>query len=430
MYNIFFNPSITAILFGIAVIVLFALFKNIQHKVLLSFVLSLLLLSIVGVIYYKSRAVWLSVVLVLGIITITQQKLKLTTKLKTSVAICLPTFLLVVLFYKYNSTLGRLFIYKINALVIHRYWLTGINQPYSVVFNHSQAGYFINKSNATLQEKLLASNNYFVLNEWLNVLIHYGIVVFIFTLLATIYLIKVCFKQLKFFPKKAWAVGIVLFLLMVSLASYPFSFMPYFFIFGTCALYVLKDTFNLTPKVNNTIFCTLLIGLSAFCLNNTYATIKAEKEKKAITDLFRVGYINQALKKALAVQNSQPPSQQVYEQIAAIYLQKNNIDSAIYYINLAHKFICNDELHNFWGNCLLQQNKFKEAVGQFTLAVNIIPHRFKNRFDLLKAYLLVNNFEQAKKCASDIVDFPEKIPSKQSALYKQQAILILDTLNR
>jgi tetratricopeptide (TPR) repeat protein len=97
---------------------------------------------------------------------------------------------------------------------------------------------------------------------------------------------------------------------------------------------------------------------------------------------------------------------------------------------LAHNFICNDQLHNFWGNCLLQQNKFKEAIGQFTIAVNIIPHRFKNRYDLLKAYLLVNNFEQSKKCANDIVDFPEKIPNKQSALYKQQAILILDTLNR
>lgn len=279
MYNIFFNPSITAILFGIAVIVLFTLTKNIQQKILFSFVLCLLVLSIVGVIYYKSRAVWLSVVLVLGIITITQQKLKLTTKLKTSIAICLPTFLLVVLFYKYNSTLGRLFIYKINALVIQKYWLTGISQPYSVVFNHTQANYFINNVNATMQQKLLAGNNYFVLNEWLNILIHYGIVVFIFSLLATIYLVKISFKQLKFFPKKAWAVGVVLFLLMVSLASYPFSFMPYLFIFGTCALYVFKDTFNLAPKVNNTIFCTLLIGLSAFCLNNTYATIKAEKEK-------------------------------------------------------------------------------------------------------------------------------------------------------
>ncbi|MCU0321103.1 MAG: hypothetical protein MUE72_01730, partial [Chitinophagaceae bacterium] len=267
MYNIFLNPSITAILFGIAVVVLFTLTKNVQHKLLLGFVLCLLLLSIIGVIYYNSRAVWLSVVLVLGIITISQQKLKLTTTVKLSIAGCLSTFLLVVLLYKYNSTLGRLFIYKINALVIHKYWLTGINQPYSVEFNHTQASYFINNSNATLQQKLLAGNNYFVLNEWLNILIHYGIVVFIFTLFATIYLVKICFKQLKSFPKKAWAVGIVLFLLMVSLASYPFSFMPYLFIFGICALCVLKDAFNLPQKINNTIFCTLLIGLSAFCLN-------------------------------------------------------------------------------------------------------------------------------------------------------------------
>jgi tetratricopeptide (TPR) repeat protein len=430
MYNIFLNPSIAAILFGIAAIFLFTLLKKTHNRLAVICTILLFLLCVSCTIYLNSRIVWLSMLLVLVITTLTQQKIKLSKAYKFITIICFLIVLWIIGLHKQKSSHGRLFIYKINAQILQEHWLTGINQPYSVVFNHTQASYFANNAQATLEEKLLAGNNYFVLNEWLNILIHYGILVFIFTVLATIYLIKICFKQLKLFPKKAWAVGIVLFLLMVSLVSYPFSFTPYLFIFGACALYVLKDSFNLSKRVNNTIFCTLFIGLFVFCLNNTYITIKEEKEKKAITDLFRVGYINQALTKALDIQHTQPPTHQVYEQIAAIYLQKNNIDSAIFYIDLAHNFICNDELHNFWGNCLLQQNKFKEAINQFTLAVNIIPHRFKNRFDLLNAYLIVSDFEQAKKCGNEIISLPEKIPSKKSAFYKQQTLAILDTLSR
>lgn len=429
MYNIFLNPSIAAILFGIAVIVLFTQVKNTGNTILFVCTAMLFLLCIGCTIYYNSRVVWLGIAIVLTLITIIKKNIQFKTIQKIGIVGGILVLVIIAFSYKENSTLGRIFIYKINALIIQKHWLTGINEPYSVIFNHTQANYFLNNANATLQQKLLAGNNYFVLNEWLNILIHYGIVVFIFTLLATTYLVKICFQQLKLFPKKAWAVGIVLFLLLVSLASYPFSFMPYLFIFGTCTLYVLKDAFNLLQKINNTIFCTLLIGLSAFCLNNTYITIEAEKEKKAITNLFRVGYINQALTKAIAVQNTQPPSQQVYEQIAVIYLQKNNIDSAIYYIKLAHNFICNDELHNFWGKCLVLQQKPHQAVNQFTIAVNIIPHKFKNRIDLLKTHLLLKNVEQVKICAQEIIEMPEKVPSKKSAAYKKEARLILDSLS-
>ncbi len=428
MYNIFLNPSIAAILFGIAVIVLFTQVKNTGNTILFVCTAMLFLLCIGCTIYYNSRVVWLGIAIVLTLITIIEKNIQFKTIQKIGIVGGIVVLVIIAFSYKENSTLGRIFIYKINALVIQKHWLRGINEPYSVIFNHTQANYFLNNANATLQQKLLAGNNYFVLNEWLNILIHYGMVVFIFTLLATIYLIKICFKQLKLFPNKAWAVGIVLFLLMVSLASYPFSFIPYLFIFGISALYVLRDAFKLPQKINNTIFCTLFIGFSAICLNDTYAIINAEKEKKAITDLFRVGYINQALSKALVVQNTQPPNEQVYEQIAAIYLQKNKLDSAIFYIEKTHNFICNDELHNFWGKCFVLQQKPHQASNQFEIAVNIVPHRFKNRIDLLNTYLLLNNFEKAKKCAAEIVELPEKIPSKQSAQYKQKAQQILNTL--
>lgn len=430
MYNIFLNPSIAAILFGIAAIFLFTQLKNVQNKILTIVIISILIICIACIIYYNSRVVWLSIIFVACLIKIAERKIKFTVIFFIALTSIVALLAISAFYYKQNSTLGRILIYKINFLIVKEHWLTGIQKPYSVVFNHTQANYFLSNPNASIQEKLLAGSNYFVLNEWLNIFIHYGFIAFTLAVLLSIYLVTICIKQLKQFPQKNWAIGIVIFLLLVSLFSYPFSFIPYVFIFGGCILYIFKNTFALPKKVINRIFIILFIGLTTYSSYNIYTYTKVEKEKKAVTDLFRVGYINQALTKALAIQHTQPPSHQVYEQIAAIYLQKNNIDSAIFYIDLAHNFSCNDELHNFWGNCLLQQNKFKEAINQFTLAVNIIPHRFKNRFDLLNAYLLVNDFEQAKKCGSEIISLPEKIPSKKSSLYKQKALLILDTLSR
>lgn len=202
MYNIFLNPSIAAILFGIAAIFLFTLLKKTHNRLAVICTILLFLLCVSCTIYLNSRIVWLSMLLVLVITTLTQQKIKLSKAYKFITIICFLIVLWIIGLHKQKSSHGRLFIYKINAQILQEHWLTGINQPYSVVFNHTQASYFANNAQATLEEKLLAGNNYFVLNEWLNILIHYGILVFIFTVLATIYLIKICFKQLKLFPKK------------------------------------------------------------------------------------------------------------------------------------------------------------------------------------------------------------------------------------
>lgn len=429
MYNIFLNPSITAILFGIAVIFLFAQLQSLKNKIFYCVVLFFLMGCIAFTIYYNSRAVWFGIATVVTIMIKSKRKIQFTSLQKKCLVGCFLLLVICAFLYKQNSTSGRLFIYKINALMLQEYWFTGINQPYSVVFNHTQANYFFNNPTATVQQKLLASNNYFVLNEWFHIFIHYSIFLFVTTIIATLFLLKICFIQLRQSPKKHWAVGIVLFLLIVSLVSYPFSFGLYVFIFWGCVFYIVKHSSLIPIQIKQPFFYTLLIGLIIGCTYNTYKTVLAEQKKKEVTNLFRVGYINQALKKALAVQHTQPPTQQVYEQIAAIYLQKNNIDSAIYYINLAHNFICNDELHNFWGNSLLLQNKPHQAIDQFTLAVNIIPHKFKNRIDLLKTYLLLKNVELAKKCAQEIIELPEKVPSKKSAAYKQEARLILDSLS-
>lgn len=162
--------------------------------------LSILLVLALFIIKLNSRIVWVSLILVFLIINIYPiRNCKEKKWLKWLIVILL---LIICLFYKYNSTLGRLITYKVDLLIIKNFWLSGIYQPFNISFNHTQAAYFFSKGDLYTKEMLLASNGFFVFNEWLNIFIRYGILGFLVSIISTFFLIKVCFFQLKNLPHK------------------------------------------------------------------------------------------------------------------------------------------------------------------------------------------------------------------------------------
>jgi tetratricopeptide (TPR) repeat protein len=231
-------------------------------------------------------------------------------------------------------------------------------------------------------------------------------------------------------PAKKTAIGIIIFLLIVALVSYPFSFGIYTCIFICSALYVLKDASWFPKKMKTTIFIVLLyFSTIIFYSLKEIKTYKHENEREEISELFKIGYINNALEKALQLSYKVNDDGYLYKIISQLYLQKNKTDSAIYFIQKAHKYVCTDEIHAYWGDCLKESGNPKEANNQFQLAVNIVPHRFGNRIKLLDSYLILNEVEKAKKCALDIITLPEKIPSEKTRLYKEKAKKIIDSFN-
>jgi tetratricopeptide (TPR) repeat protein len=423
------NTSIKAILFGVAFL-FFALQISVNKKNTFFRILQLAILIVLGlfIIILDSRIVWVAIILVLFIVN--GKKTHFSKKASWFVGFLVIVFFTVCLLYKYSSTLGRLFIYKIDFLVIKNNWLKGIGQPFNIVFNHTQATYFSNQNKIVSKETLLASNGFFVFNEWLSAFIHFGIAGFIISVLATFILLKECFKQLVTNPAKKTAIGIIMFLLIVALVSYPFSFGIYTCIFICLALYVLKDANWFPKKINKPVclillYCSIIIFYSAKEIN----AYKQEKQREEVNELFRAGYINSALEKAIQLSYKFNDDGYLYKIISELYLQKNKIDSAIHFIKKAHEYVCTDEIHAYWGDCLKESGKLKEAKNQYQLAINIVPHRFGNRIKLLDNYLLLNEVVDAKKCALGILILPEKIPSDKTKSYKIKAKRIADSLN-
>ena len=373
----------------------------------------------------NSRIVWLATLFSLVVVTLNNKvSLKKITLLFCSlVIIAIP-----LLYYKINSTFGRLFIYKINFQIIKENFWWGINKPYNVIFNHTQANHFninsLNTSNA-----LLASNGYFTFNEWLGVFINYGIIGFILFTAFTVYLVYECFQQLQKHKSNKTAIAIILFLLVVEMVSYPFSFGIYTSIFLCCTVILLQHSiwFNLNKYSKPTLWVAGF-GLCIFFLykdvNSYFKNQKIEFAKES----FKIGYFNQSLETALTEIKEQPNNGELAYFISKIYFQVNKIYSSLFYIQLAHQNLCTDELHFHWGNYYTAKKDFENAKQQYLQATYIMPSRFKNRLALIDSYLKLNKRDSAFVYSSLTANLTEKIPSTLSNFYKQKAINLRDSL--
>lgn len=423
------NSSILAILLGIAF--LFIALNTQKTKLGFPFQiikLSLLLVLALFIIILNSRIVWVSFILVFLIIN--KYPTRNFKEKRLLIWLTVVLVLVICLFYKYNSTLGRLTIYKVDLLIIKDFWLTGIYQPFNISFNHTQAAYFFNKGNPYTKEIFLASNGFFVFNEWLNIFIRFGIFGFVASLILSFFLIKVCFFQLKNLPHKKTIIAITIFLLIIAFVSYPFSVSMYSCIFMCCVLNILKDTktFSFIFSKKYAILISYLIVISYISYKEYYLFAEGKKRNE-INELFKIGYTNKALENARALNLNSSHDGYLLKLVSKMHLQKNNKDSAIYFIQKAHEYICTDDLHIYWGDCLTEVNRLNEANEHYTLAVNIVPHKFANRLSLLNNLLLLNELKKAKICAIEMIELPEKIPSAKAKKLKQEAKRILDSLN-
>ncbi|TAF92937.1 MAG: hypothetical protein EAZ47_07945 [Bacteroidetes bacterium] len=429
MVNIFQNPNTTAILAGIAVIFSYFLAKRVSNQYLLAGLIFLGLVAFFGCIYLESRSVLLAVCSVIILDKLLQPADKVSRKSKIKLLILLLLLGVTSTFYKHNSTLGRAFIYKVDFLIAKENWLTGINAPYNIVFNHTQANYFKENPNAPLHEKLLAGNNYYVLNEWVNVLLQFGVFAFLLSLVLTIYIVRLSVQEISVNSEKSWAAGIILFFLVISLFLYPFRYIPYHFVFSCCVIYNLRNVTILGIKTTTIFWKIGILLLTVHSGISIFRHQKNELDNHEVSELIRIGHINSALTKCLSMHTNDSTNFIVTQRLADLYEQKNKLDSALFYISSAHNHVCNDNLHNFWGRCLQGMGRKEDAIVQYELAVNIKPHKFKNRVDLLSLLLQSGRIQQAEACAEEIINIPEKIPSAKSAFYKQYAKKTIDSLN-
>lgn len=326
-------------------------------------------------------------------------------------AICLLiTVFLSVSSNKSGSLLGRYYILK-----THCHFMLYSDSLYSTKnVNHYQ----ISRIKSGLDGKYLyyASENQYVLNDFLQISFKYGLIGFVVMLLL------LGFYYYKYYLTHR--TGVINFFVILLL---PFLV----FLFFNCALQIVSiawlfvllyvqfllscftfknKLFLKASQVLLVIFVTYFIAkeVSIFQTNNT------------IKNDLRIGYINKALYAVQQINNTSPNKNSLFLE-ANILNTKSETDSAIMLLNNNHKSMCSYDFHIMLGNLYKTKHNFEKAIHHYEDARYLVPHKFEPLYLRMLLYKEAKNLTIVNQLASEIINKKPKIKNGQYFFYYKEA---------
>lgn len=192
-------------------------------------------LGIIISVYFESRAFAVGFLLSFILTLFLYGKIKVKKWNLLLVALAGSFVLLYAIFFvKTDSSLGRIFIYKISSQIHKDNWLNGIGiGKFKTVYMHYQADYF-RKGKFTETELLLADNTYFAFNDYYQFIVETGIVG-IFLLGIFFLLIFLLIKRAVFSDRESVillnAIGMLIALCIAACFTYVFNKLEFQFVF-------------------------------------------------------------------------------------------------------------------------------------------------------------------------------------------------------
>ncbi len=333
--------------------------------------------------------------------------------------------LYLILFIKTDSSLGRIFIYKISAVIYKHNWLNGIGiGNFKTTYIYYQANYF-KQGNFTIKEFLLADNTYFAFNDYFQFIIETGLKGIIILLFTGFIIYKLIVKTLINHSKNLYllnTLAIMLAILIAAFFTYVFNKLEFQIIFITCLTIITSLALKEKQRKIKTIItaigiiiATALVGLKYnFSLNYYFAL----KELKKVRPLERAGYKFEA-KNLLANLDKRLRDNEEYLELNS-YILTNSLalnKAEVATIKLI-KHKASSTAYTRLGHIYEINNKNIPAENAYKLAVNMVPNRIISRYKLYEFYKKTGQKIKAVKCGKAILTMPIKVNSEIITLIK------------
>ncbi|TCD28987.1 hypothetical protein EZ456_02170 [Pedobacter psychrodurus] len=323
-----------------------------------------------------------------------------------------------IFFVKTDSSLGRIFIYKISSQIYKHNWLKGIGiGKFKTVYMHYQADYF-KKGKFTETELLLADNTYFAFNDYYQFIIETGIVG-IFLLSIFFLLIFLLIRRAIFSDRESVillnAIGIFIAICFAACFTYVFNKLEFQFVFVLCITILSRSFFKRAnaffvkaiPLIGTIVIFILAANTYNFDLRNYYALLSLKK----VRQLEQAGYRYEA-RKLLLDNEKHFYNDDEYLELKS-YLLANNmeLDKAEVATKLLIKHKPSSMAYARLAYIYKQMNKNDLAEQFYLKAINMVPNRFGVRYSLFLFYRSIGKEDKSLKCANEILKLPVKIPS-------------------
>jgi len=346
-------------------------------------------------------------------------------KIVLIIFLALLVILLFVFAFKTDSSLGRIFVYKISLKVLHDYFPAGIGLgKFDVVYRQYQAEYF-REGHYTIKELLLADNTTYAFNDYLQFVIETGLTGLMLLILGSailILIIKNAIKQNLSRPSLLLiAVSQIIAISTAAVFTHVFEKILFQCVFITSFFIVFYYSKLLKFSIHKYVLVALLsniiilwTSLGYFIKNHDYYN-KYTKAK----ELLQTGYVREASDSFRVL------FPRLKDDISFSYNYSNALIIAGDFSGAAHileKLLPMDNSYFFYqklGDCYFRLGKLKQAEDAYLTSIYMVPNRLKTRLALFEFYRSTNQTEKAITIARLTLTLPVKIPSVQASNIKQ-----------
>ncbi len=337
------------------------------------------------------------------------------------------------LFYKSESTGGRLLIYKVAAGMLKGDWLWGIGQgQFKIQYNLYQAAYFTSH-NINSSEALLADNSYYAFNDFLQVFIENGLIGFL--LLTGIIMLVI--KQIKITKTNsenrylliASAASLVC-ILTGSLVSYPLQIFP-IAVQATFCLAIINSFRNEKKsqielsETGGKIAKIILVLLSSFLFVHYILYFNYKGEVNKAFELKRSGFRQSAIEKYRSMRDSYLQEGNMLFLYAQELYYTNQLTLARETLKKAKKYYCSNEVYKLSATIEKELKNYEQAEIDYKTAIYMVPNRMVSRNELFKYFVYRKDTINAVYWGHSILNMPVKIPSHKIDDIRQKTKQIL-----
>ncbi len=334
-------------------------------------------------------------------------------------------FTLCMIWYKADSSSGRLLIFKVSFKIFtDNIWFG--NGPFEANYNNYQSAYF-NTHNINSKEALLADNTFYAFNDYYQFLIENGIVGFtILILLAFLFYKKIWKVKIKEtqVPLSTAAKASIICILVAALFSYPLQIFPIIcqFVFCLSILIFLAINNSITISRSTRVFynasATLLMLLFIF-----YALFQINYKIKSAEalELSRAGFKTKAVKQYEILSTSYfNDGNDIFLYAKELY-NVGQVAKAKEVLNIAKTKIAFNEVYKFSASIEMEMKNYKNAEQDLLKVIYMIPNRMQPRINMMEFYLQQKDTVQATFWANSVVNMPVKIVSETTIALQNKA---------
>lgn len=376
----------------------------------------------VAVLLSASRAGIVTIAIWFGLLVYHKIRLPKSVK-KIACALLIIALLVVVYTLKKDSADGRLLIWRCALDMISDSPYTGYGwEGFKANYMDYQARFFEQHPNNPYA--ILADNVQSPFNEYLNILINWGIVGFVLIAFCFVWLLGIYHKRPT--DKSRVAFMSISSIAVFSLFSYPLTYPYVWLVLIISVLIIIRECSLIKIQHGNliTIFSLFILLVSSISIYGVTNRIKAEYRWESI--LYRNDdYALKTYKDLKQTLGSDPYS--LYSYAVNLY-QQGYIDASLEVANACDEYWADYDLELLLGTIYHDKLMYDDSVHHYKKAALMCPNRFIPLEKLMDVYMTCGKRSDCYQIAVTIVEKPVKVPSINVQIIKRKAKGIINQM--